>query len=112
MADRLRAGLTPTDEVCTLRGADVHRILKAEFGMVGSLSAVYHLLHALGIEPLRPPGPASRRRRPRPRRRSKTLPGRVAEVVAARPGERVVEWFEDEARFGRAEGVIPSCVDP
>jgi len=54
LADRLRAGPTPADEVCTLRGADVRRILKAEFGVARSLSAVYHLLHALGFEPLRP----------------------------------------------------------
>ncbi|MBX9624204.1 MAG: winged helix-turn-helix domain-containing protein [Gemmataceae bacterium] len=54
LADRLRAGPTPADGVCTLRGEDIRRILKAEFGLVRSLSAVYHLLHALGFEPLRP----------------------------------------------------------
>ena len=32
---------------------------------------------------------------------SKKFPGRVAEVAAARPGERVEVWFEDEARFGQ-----------
>ena len=55
LAERLRAGPTAADGVCTLRGEDIRRILKAEFGLVRSLSAVYHLLHALGFEPLRPP---------------------------------------------------------
>ncbi len=52
---RLRAGPTDADEgVCTLRGEDVRRILKTEFGLVRSLQAVYDLLHRLGFEPLRP----------------------------------------------------------
>jgi transposase len=54
LRDRLRAGPTETDGVCTLRGQDVRRILKAEFGLVRSLQAVYDLLHRLGFEPLRP----------------------------------------------------------
>lgn len=51
---RLRAGPTDADGVCTLRGEDVRRILKAEFGLTRSLQAVYDLLHRLGFEPLRP----------------------------------------------------------
>ena len=54
MADRLRAGPTAADGVCTPRGEDVRLILTNEFGLVRSSSAVYHLLHALGFEPLRP----------------------------------------------------------
>ena len=54
LAERLRAGPTASDGVCTLRGEDVRRILAAEFGVVRSLQAVYDLLHALGFEPLRP----------------------------------------------------------
>ncbi len=54
LAERLRAGPRAADGVCTLRGADIRRILKAEFGLVRSRSAVYHLPHALGFEPLRP----------------------------------------------------------
>ena len=51
---RLRAGPTEADGVCTLRGEDIRRILRDEFGVVRSLQAVYDLLHRLGFEPLRP----------------------------------------------------------
>jgi len=51
---RLRAGPTPADGVCTLRGEDVRRILAAEFGVARGLQAVYDLLHRMGFEPLRP----------------------------------------------------------
>jgi transposase len=54
LKDRLRAGPTDADGVCTLRGEDVRRILRAEFGVVRSLQATYDLLHRLGFEPLRP----------------------------------------------------------
>jgi transposase len=51
---RLRAGPTVADEVCTLRGKEVRRILADEFGVLRSLAATYDLLHRLGFEPLRP----------------------------------------------------------
>jgi transposase len=51
---RLRAGPTDADGVCALRGEDVRRILRKEFGLVRSLQTVYDLLHRLGFEPLRP----------------------------------------------------------
>lgn len=51
---RLRAGPTPADGACAVRGADVRRILRDEFGVVRSLPSVYELLHRLGFEPLRP----------------------------------------------------------
>jgi transposase len=54
LRDRLRAGPTDADGVCTLRGEDVRRILEREFGVVRCLQAVYDLLHRLGFEPLRP----------------------------------------------------------
>ncbi len=54
LAARLRAGPTPADGVCTLRGVDVRRILRDEFGVARCLQAVYDLLHRLGFEPLRP----------------------------------------------------------
>lgn len=71
---RLRAGPTDADGVCTLRGEDVRRILKAEFGLTRSLQAVYDLLHRLGFEPLRP----------RPRH-PKTDPAAVAAFKNASP---------------------------
>lgn len=51
---RLVAGPTAADEVCTLRGEDIQRILREEFGVLRKLSAVYHLLHALGYSSLVP----------------------------------------------------------
>ena len=54
LRDRLRAGPTDADGVCTLRGEDVRRILEREFGVTRCLQAVYDLLHRLGFEPLRP----------------------------------------------------------
>src|SRR5262249_45808093 len=54
LKERLRAGPTPADGVCTLRGEDVRRILANEFGVLRSLQAAYDLLHRLGFEPLRP----------------------------------------------------------
>lgn len=54
LKQRLRAGPTPADGVCTLRGEDVRRILAEEFGVLRSLQATYDLLHRLGFEPLRP----------------------------------------------------------
>ena len=54
LRDRLRAGPTDADGVCTLRGEDVRRILREEFGVLRSLQATYDLLHRLGFEPLRP----------------------------------------------------------
>ena len=51
---RLAAGPTDADEVCTLRGEDIRRILREEFGVLRKLSAVYHLLHALGYSSLVP----------------------------------------------------------
>lgn len=54
LRDRLRAGPTAADGVCTLRGEDVRRILREEFGVLRSLQATYDLIHRLGFEPLRP----------------------------------------------------------
>ena len=51
---RIDAGPSPEDGVCTLRGKDVQRILKEEFGKVRKLGAVYKLLHRLGYSSLAP----------------------------------------------------------
>jgi transposase len=56
--DRLRARLDaeprPPDGVCSLRGVDVVRVLKEEFGVRYSLQGAYDLLHRLGYSYLRP----------------------------------------------------------
>lgn len=51
---RLDAGALPGDGVCTLRAADVKRILESEFNVVYSLKGVYKLLHRLGYSCLAP----------------------------------------------------------
>jgi transposase len=54
LRSRLDAGALPSDGVCTLRAADVKRILEAEFNVVYSLKGVYKLLHRLGYSCLAP----------------------------------------------------------
>jgi transposase len=51
---RLDAGALSTDGVCTLRAADVKRILENEFNVLYSLKGVYKLLHRLGYSCLAP----------------------------------------------------------
>jgi|SRR5271170_7056 transposase len=51
---RLDGGALSTDGVCTLRAADVQRILENEFNVVYSLKGVYKLLHRLGYSCLAP----------------------------------------------------------
>jgi len=52
--DRLNGGPLETDGVCTLRGKDVQRILKEEFGAKYTLDGAYAVLHRLGLSRLRP----------------------------------------------------------
>jgi transposase len=54
LKQRIDAGPTVEDSVCTLRGKDIQRILEEEFGKVRSLDAVYYLLHQLGYSSLMP----------------------------------------------------------
>jgi transposase len=56
LKQRLDGGPLPErDEgVCTLRGRDVQRILREEFGKVRCLSAIYNLLHDIGYNDLIP----------------------------------------------------------
>jgi transposase len=51
---RIEAGPTDDDGVCSLRGTDIQAILQREFGVVHSLSGVYALLHRLGYSCLDP----------------------------------------------------------
>ena len=45
---RLESGPRKEDQVCALRGRDLQRILKDEFGKLYHLNGVYALLHRLG----------------------------------------------------------------
>jgi transposase len=52
---RLRAEPTPEDEVCSLRGADIRRILQEEFQTAYARSSVYYFLrHTLKFSYLKP----------------------------------------------------------
>ena len=51
---RIEASPREEDEVCTLRGKDVQRILHKEFGKLFHLNGVYALLHRLGYSCLMP----------------------------------------------------------
>jgi transposase len=51
---RITAPPTAEDNVCTLRGEDIQRILQQEFGVRRKLSSVYYLLHSLGYSSLVP----------------------------------------------------------
>ncbi len=51
---RIECGPSGGDGVCTLRGKDLQRILKEEFGAKYTLDGVYDLLHRLGYSCLKP----------------------------------------------------------
>lgn len=98
---RLDAGPIAEDEVCSLRGKDVQRILAQEFQLLRSLPAVYHLLHRLGYSYLRP---RPRHRRADPEKQAAFLgewPLRLRAIAEAHPGERLRVYFQDESRFGQ-----------
>jgi len=101
LCQRLDAGATPSDGVCTLRGVDVQHILAQEFAVWRRLSSVYALLHRLGYSCLRP-----RPRHPKSdpvavAKFIEQLPERLATIAAAHPDRRLRVYFEDESRFGQ-----------
>jgi transposase len=99
--ERLEAGPTPEDRVCTFRGRDLQAILAQEFGAFLSLQAVYNLLHRHGFSSLMP--------RPQHPEADEELQAIFKEVIVdhieaiqeAHPNEDVQVWFEDEARLGQ-----------
>jgi transposase len=99
--ERLEAGPTPEDQVCSLRGVDIQRILATEFGVLRSLPAVYHLLHRLGYSYLRP-RPRHRRADPQAQEAFKRgLPARLQALREAHPDQQLRVYFQDESRFGQ-----------
>jgi transposase len=98
---RLDAGPTAEDEVYSLRGKDVQRILAQEFQLLRSLPAVYRLLHRLGYSYLRP---RPRHRRADPAKQAAFLaewPLRLRAIAEAHPHKRLRVYFQDESRFGQ-----------
>ena len=51
---RIRQGVTDRDNVCSLRGKDLQRVLQKEFNVQYSLGGTYFLLHRLGFSCLCP----------------------------------------------------------
>lgn len=101
VCQRLEAGPTPEDQVCSLRGIDIRRILATEFGVFRSLPAIYHLQHRLGYSYLRP-RPRHRRADPKAQEKFKwELPARLQALGEAHPDKRLRVYFQDESRFGQ-----------
>ena len=99
--ERIAGGPTAADEVCSLRGLDIQRILANEFGLLRSLAGVYHLLHRLGYSCLRP---RPRHRQADPEQQAaflRELPNRLQAIAAEHPGKRLRIYFQDESRFGQ-----------
>lgn len=98
---RIEAGPTTEDGVCSLRGADVRRFLEHELGLIRSLAAVYGLLHRLGYSYLRP-RPRHRKADPEAQAAFKReLPDRLRAIAMTHADKRLRIYFQDESRFGQ-----------
>ena len=98
---RIDAGPTDEDEVCSLRGKDIQRILAKEFDLIRSLAGVYHLLHQLGYSYLRP-RPQHRKADPEKVATFKSQwPEKLKTIAVALPDKQLRVYFQDESRFGQ-----------
>jgi transposase len=105
LTQRLEAPPRPEDGTCTLRAADVRRILEREFGVLMGRQAVYDLLHRLGYSDLMP-RPHHEAAIPEVQELFKEIvPEQIEAIAEAHPGEEVRVYFQDEARFG-TQGTI------
>lgn len=91
----------PEDGLCVLRGADVQRILRQEFGVVIGRQAVYDLLHQLGYSSLMP-RPQHEDANPEVQELFKeVVVEQIAAIADGHPDREVRIHFQDEARFGQ-----------
>jgi putative transposase len=105
LKQRLDAPPRPEDGVCTLRAADVRRILEREFGVLMGRQAVYDLLHRLGYSDLMP-RPHHEDANPEVQEFFKEIVVEQIDAIAAdHPDKEVRVYFQDEARFG-TQGTI------
>jgi len=105
LKQRLDAPPTPEDGVCTLRAADVRRILGREFGVLMGRQAVYDLLHRLGYSDLMP-RPHHEDANPEVQEFFKEIVvEQIGAITAGLPDKEVRVYFQDEARFG-TQGTI------
>ena len=99
--ERLEAGPTPEDGVCTLRCQDLRRILEEEFGVLLRRQAVYDLLHRLDYSSLMP-RPQHEQANPEVQEFFKEIVVEQIDAIAeAHPEKEVRTYFQDEARFGQ-----------
>ena len=101
--DRLEAGPTPEDGVCTFRCQDVARcILEEEFGVSLRRQAIYDLLHRLDYSSLMP-RPQHEQANPEVQEFFKEIVVEQIDAIAAvvHPEEEIHTYFQDEARFGQ-----------
>src|SRR5436305_7785679 len=99
--ERLEAGPTPEDGVCTLRGRDLRRILEQEFGVTLGRQAMYDLLHRFDYSSLMP-RPQHEDANPEVQEFFKEIVVEQIDAIAeAHPEKEVRTYFQDEARFGQ-----------
>ncbi len=99
--ERIEAGPTPEDGVCTFRCQDLRRILEEEFRVTLRRQAIYDLLHRLEYSSLMP-RPQHDRSNPEVQEFFKEIVvEQIAAIAAAHPDEEVHTYFQDEARFGQ-----------
>jgi transposase len=99
--ERLEAGPTPEDGVCTLRWRDLQRILEQEFGVTLGRQAIYDLWHRLDYSSLMP-RPQHEQANPEVQEFFKEIVvEQIEAIAAAHPEQEVRTDFQDEARFGQ-----------
>jgi transposase len=99
--ERIEAGPTPEDGICTLRGSDARRILREEFGVIPGRQAVYDLLHQLGYSSLMP-RPQHEQANPEVQEFFKEIVVEQIDAIAERhPDKEIRTYHQDEARFGQ-----------
>lgn len=100
LCDRIDAGVKEQDEVCTLRGADIQRLIQVEFGKLYQLNGIYDLLHRLGYSCLMP--------RPKHRKSDPEAQGAFKKTSSSRwrPSGRPIPTRKSKsgARMKRASG--------
>ena len=108
--DRLEAGPTPEDGVCTFRCQDLRRILEEEFGVSLRRQAIDDLLHRLDSSSLMP-RPQHEQANPEVQEFFKEIVvEQIDAIAAAHPEEEIHTYFQDEARFGQ-KGTITRVSD-
>ena len=98
--DRLEAGPTPEDGVCTFPCQDVRRILEEQFDVRLRRQAISELLHRRGYSSLRP-RPQHQQAHPEVQEFFQEIVVAPIDAIAAAHAEAEIQTsFQEEARFG------------